>query len=271
MEATRFSWRSHWPLGIRHLAFVISPSVDFSRLDHRPWPLPRGPWAMSMCWHDLLFAHWPIDPAKLRPLVPSGLELDTWDGAAWLGVVLFRMTGVRPRGCPPLRWWSAFSEINLRTYVTADGRPGVWFFSLDATNKWAVRAARWGLHLNYYDAAISVDVQGEEVSYRALRTHRAAPEAEFQARYRPRGEAERLRVGTLEHWFIERYCLYTADAHDVVWRLNIHHDPWTVRSAEAEISANTLARPLGLELPPLPAQLHFAQQLDAVAWLPHRA
>src|SRR5262245_20685303 len=109
---------------------------------HRPWPLPQRPWAMGMHWHDLLFAHWPVKVESLRPLVPSELAIDTFDGQAWLGVVPFRMTAVRPRICPSLPGLSAFLELNVRTYVTAEGKPGVWFFSLDAASRLAVRAAR---------------------------------------------------------------------------------------------------------------------------------
>src|SRR5262245_10075958 len=122
--------------------------------EHRPWPLPGRPWVMAMRWHDLLFAHWPVDPAVLRPLIPASLQIDTYDGQAWIGVVPFRMTGVRPRFVPPLPGLSAFAEINVRTYVTIEQKPGVWFFSLDAANRLAVWAARLSYHLPYCFARI---------------------------------------------------------------------------------------------------------------------
>src|ERR671920_2567916 len=108
-------------------------------------------------WQDLLFMHWPLREDTLRPLIPPGLTLDTFDGSAWLGVVPFRMSGVRPRSLPRVPWLSAFPEINVRTYVTAEGKPGVWFFSLEATSRVAVRVARWAFHLNYLDAQIACD------------------------------------------------------------------------------------------------------------------
>src|SRR5882672_8440647 len=95
---------------------------------HRPWPLPRGPWVMAQAWHDLLFAHWPISVERMRAAVPRGLELDTFDGRAWLGIVPFRMTGVRVRWTPSLPRISAFPELNVRTYVRCGDRPGVLFF-----------------------------------------------------------------------------------------------------------------------------------------------
>ena len=111
--------------------------------------MPSRPWVLAMQWHDLLFMHWPMAPAALRPLVPPPLELDTRDGTAWIGVVPFRMQGVHPHLMPNLPWISAFAELNVRTYVTIGGKPGVWFFSLDAANPLAVRAARLGFRLPY--------------------------------------------------------------------------------------------------------------------------
>src|SRR5437867_2588447 len=99
---------------------------------HRPWPLPREPWVMAQTWHDLLFAHWPVPAVALRPVIPAFLDVDTFEGEAWIGVVPFRMSGVHPRFVPSLPGLSAFPELNVRTYVTDGERPGVWFFSLDA-------------------------------------------------------------------------------------------------------------------------------------------
>ena len=123
---------------------------------HRPWPLPTGPWIMSQSWHDLLFAHWPIDASHLRPLIPAALEIDKFQGEAWIGVVPFRMSGVRLRATPALPTLSAFPELNVRTYVTHGGKPGVWFFSLDAANAIAVSVARAWFHLPYFNARMTL-------------------------------------------------------------------------------------------------------------------
>src|SRR5918992_4461493 len=133
---------------------TFKPETILGRTEHRPYPLPDGTWALGMSWRDLLFMHWPVRADFLRPLVPPALKLDTFDGSAWVGVVPFRMTGVRPRFVPPVPGMSAFPELNVRTYVTPAAtkeKPGVWFFSLDATNPLAVRAARWTYHLPYFD------------------------------------------------------------------------------------------------------------------------
>jgi uncharacterized protein YqjF (DUF2071 family) len=229
---------------------------------------------MRMRWHDLLFMHWPLPAAALRQFVPASLDLDTYDGAAWLGVVPFRMTGVRPRLVPPVPLLSAFPELNVRTYVTAPGgaKPGVWFFSLDATNPLAVRAARIGFDLPYYDARISCrpGPTGEAIRYESTRTHRGAPPAEFAANYRPTGPAYAAAPGSLDYWLTERYCLYTADPRGRAWRCEIAHVPWSLRPAEANVRANTMADQLGLALPRTDPLLHFGGFQDAVAWLPER-
>ena len=119
---------------------------------HRPWPTPRQPWILGMRWHDLLFMHWPVKSEALRPYIPPALAIESFDGTAWIGVVPFRMSAVVPRLIPPVPYLSAFPELNVRTYVSAEGKPGVWFFSLDAGNPIAVEAARDTFHLNYYNA-----------------------------------------------------------------------------------------------------------------------
>lgn len=225
---------------------------------------------MAMRWHDLLFAHWPVRPDALRPYVPAALQLDTFDGRAWLGVVPFRMSGVRPHGLPPLPWLSAFPELNLRTYVTIGGKPGVWFFSLDAANPLAVRAARRVFHLPYYDAQMRCAWHGDVVQYRSLRTHKGMPAGQLVARYRPVGAVFHAEPGSLEAWLTDRFCLYAADrAGARIWRGNIHHARWPLQPAEAEWARNTLAEPLGVALTGAPL-LHFARRLDVVAWLPER-
>ena len=245
---------------------------------HRPWPLPRSAWVMRMTWEDLLFAHWPVPAAALRPLIPLSLEIDMLDGSAWLGVVPFRMTGVRLRGLPPLPGARSFPELNVRTYVSAEGKPGVWFFSLDAASRIAVRAARAWFHLPYFDARMESRRNGEEVAYASRRTHRGASPAEFVARYRPTGDIFRSAHGSLEHFLTERYCLYAGDAAiakpasgERLWRGEIHHAPWPLQPAEAEIIANTMTGPLSLRLPAAPPLLHFARHLNVFAWPPKPA
>jgi uncharacterized protein len=217
-----------------------------------------------MSWHDLAFLHWPVPSDLLQDLLPRGLALDTFDGQAWLGVVPFWMSGVRPRCTPPLYGLATFAELNVRTYVVADDKPGVWFFSLDAASRIAVRGARTLFHLPYFDASMSVAREGEWVRYRSERTHRGAPEGVFVGRYRSLRPA---RGDAIERWLTARYCLYSANRKGRIFRGEIHHQPWPLEDGEAEIERLDLTRLLSTELDSRPALVHFAKRLDVVAWL----
>lgn len=233
---------------------------------HRPWPMPDSPWLMTQSWHDLLFGHWRIDVALLRRLVPESFDIDLFDGQAWLGVVPFRMSNVAPRLVPAVPWISAFPELNVRTYVRVGERTGVYFFSLDAANPLAVAVARTLVYLPYYTASMECTERDGWIHYRSQRTGAAGPPARFAARYRPRGPVRSPVPGTLEHFLTERYCLFTVDKKGHPFTLDIHHRPWPLQSAEAEIESNTMAEASGLQLPDSPPLLHFAKRLDMVGW-----
>lgn len=243
--------------------FVESELINQS--SHRPWPLPSKPWIVAMRWHDLLFLHWPIDPEIIRPLIPRGLEIDTFDGSAWIGVVPFRMTGVRPRYLPRFAGL-AFPEMNVRTYVWSPGRSGVWFFSLDAANRLAVRAARAWYGLPYYDARMNVQLQGGTVHYDSRRIDKKSTGAEFHASYKPTGEVYRSAPGTLDRWLTDRYCLYAVDRRGRLGYAEIHHAPWPLQGSEVELRVNSMTSPLGIKLPDTPPRAHFARRLDVIAW-----
>lgn len=245
------------------------PSSTAERDAHRPWPRPAAPWAMRMRWSELLFAHWPIDAGQVQARLPAGLNVDRFDGAAWLGVVPFVMSGVRARWLPPLPTAGRFCELNLRTYVVGGGKPGVWFFSLDAESSLAVAAARRWFHLPYFKARMSCTAHAERIEYASARTARGAPTAELRASYAGLSEPRVARPGTLEHWLIERYCLYASDGTRV-WRSDIDHPPWRLRDARAAFALNTLARASGFELPAREPLLHLAETQDVVAWAPER-
>ena len=234
---------------------------------HRPWPLPAGPWVMAQTWHDLLFANWPASAAALRRLIPPQLQIDTFEGRAWLAVVPFRMTGVRLRGTPSLPWLSAFPELNVRTYVTFGGKPGVWFFSLDAANPLAVAIARAWFRLPYFRARMSCAEHEGWIHYGSERTHGRAPAALLKGWYRPVGDVFSPQPGTLEHFVTERYCLYTTDARGQIIRGEIHHPPWPLQPAEAEFACNSMSESLGIALTP-PPLLHFARRQHVLVWAP---
>jgi uncharacterized protein len=231
---------------------------------HRPWPIPEGPWLQAQTWCDLLFAHWRIPAQALRPAVPAELPVDVFDGAAWLGVTPFEVVGLRVRGTAPLPGISRFPEVNVRTYVTLDGKPGIYFFSLDADSVLAVLGARRTYRLPYFRAHMSIQrTAGGEVVYRS---RRAGPPAVLEARYRPTGPVFQAEPGTLEYFLTERYCLYAVDERERIHRAEIHHPPWPLQLAEAVIERNTMTAPDGIELPADEPLLHFSARQDVVIW-----
>jgi len=223
---------------------------------------------MQQVWHDLLFAHWPIDAVAMRSHVPTELELDTFAGSAWIGVVPFRMSGVRLRCLPAVPGTAAFPELNVRTYVRVDDRPGVWFFSLDAANALAVAVARAWFHLPYFRARMSCTARDEEVLYDSERVHRGAPGAAWRGTYAPTGPVSHAPRGTLEHWLTERYCLYARSPQGRVRRGEIHHDPWPLQPATASVEVDTMAAAHRIALPDRAPHLLFARRLDVRIWAP---
>jgi len=233
---------------------------------HRPWPIPDTPWLMTQSWNDLLFAHWHVDVAQLRHAVPAVFDLDLFNGEAWLGIVPFRMTNVGIRNVPSMPWLSAFPELNVRTYVRVGERPGVYFFSLDAGRRLAVAAARALLNLPYSYAVMSAERRGERVDYRSARG--SQPYATFQAVYEPIDLPFVATAGSIEYFLTERYCLYHRDRRGRPYRLEIHHRPWALQRARADIKDNTMAAANHLTIGGSPALLHVARRQDVVAWPP---
>lgn len=276
--------------------------------------MPAGSWALAMRWTDLLFMHWPIEPEVLREAVPFDFDLDLYDGKAWVGVVPFRMQSTRPRFCPPIPQKvlpvspSSFPELNVRTYVTVNVKengltqqlPGVLFFSLDAASKSAVRMAKLGFNLPYFDAKMKVQHEPGDsgwTHFQSTRTHYAAPPANFAASYRPKptksvyreGESpteaqppddSRLGVspalptsqpGSFEHFLTERYRMFILGRKGRGVRIGeIAHEPWPLQEAEYDLSACEMTNGLGFELPSTEPVVHYADKLDVVAWLPRR-
>jgi uncharacterized protein len=246
---------------------------------YRPYPVSSGKPLMYQRWHDLLFMHWPVPAHVLRSQMPPDLELDTFDGQAWIAVVPFRMSNIHPRGLFPVPWLSAFPELNVRTYVIKDGKPGVWFFSLDAANPIAVSIARNWFKLPYFNArmycfsksppSVGRQAQGEyneqSIRYSSQRTHHNASGAKFIAEYIPVSGVVPATPGSLEYFLTARYCLYTADKAGNIYRGEIDHEPWPLQLADANVEVNTVAEPLGVKLEGEPL-LHFSRVIDVKVW-----
>lgn len=242
------------------------PDVILSHSTHRPWPVPDTPWLMRQSWVDVLFAHWPVPVEQLRALVPKPLSIDTFDGSAWVGVVPFEVKGARARGLPGVPSATDFLEANVRTYVTIGGKPGVYFFSLDAGSGLAVLGARTFFRLRYFEAEMHCYRTPAGVVYRGRRLDRAS--ADLDCTYAPRGEVSFARPGTLEHFLTERYCLYTINHANEVWRMNIHHPPWPLQPAEAVFRKLGIVHADNIDLPDTPPLLHYAASQHVLIWPP---
>jgi len=230
-----------------------------------------APWLLRMRWLDLLFAHWPLDPDALRAVIPPALELDTFEGRGWLGVVPFTMANVGPRGVPAFPRYGTFPELNVRTYVRHRGEPGVWFLSLDARSWPTVRGARLVFHLPYVHARMRSRRDGDLVRYVSVRDDPAHPRGRFEAAYRPTGPIATAAAGTFDDWATNRMRLFSADKAGRIWRAAIDHPRWPLQPAEGEVDASALVAVHGLRLPEEPPRLLFAERLDVHGWAPRRA
>jgi uncharacterized protein YqjF (DUF2071 family) len=234
---------------------------------HRPWPLPPRPWLLTMDWRDLLFLHWPVAAARLQPHLPAGVEVETFDGEAWLGVVPFRMARTRFRWLPPLPTAHTFPELNVRTYVRAAGRSGVWFFSLDAVSRLAVAGARATFGLPYFAAHMRCERAGERVQFASERRERRAPPATFAAHWQANGPFVRCTPGTLAHFLVERYCLFAWRRGRLVCG-EIAHPPWQLAPATVELATCEMTQLLGHGLDGTPTSALAARPLRVAAFRP---
>lgn len=203
---------------------------------------------MKQTWRTLAFMHWRLDPGVLAGLLPAPFTPDTFDGYAWIGIAPFEITGLRVRGVLPLPGVSRFPELNLRTYTTLDGKPGVYFFSLDAASRLAVWGARRFYRLPYFKAAMTIRRGAGTVHFSSERLA-GAPGASFAARYSPSGPARTSELGSLDYFLTERYCLYTVGRTGRPLRAEIMHPPWLLHPAEATIERNSLAQPWSSSFP----------------------
>lgn len=220
-----------------------------------------------MAWRDLGFLHHRVAVGALGPLLPPGLELETFDGTAWISIVPFRMADVRPRNAPAVLGFSGFAELNVRTYVRHGERPGVFFFSLDATSLPFVLGARVLHGIPYVWSRIQVSRQGE--GFAMVSRRREGVPAGFEASVISTGEAFEAVSGSFEHWVAERYCLY-AHHRGRLWRTEVHHAPWSLREARFEVRGESLLRAAGIEILESAAVAHFSSGTEVIAYPPVR-
>jgi uncharacterized protein len=232
---------------------------------HRAYPPASEPWLLWQQWTRLLFAHWPVPSERLRSLIPSELELDTFNGTAWLGIVPFQME-ITLRGFQKTPIKKCFNEINVRTYVQYSGQhPGVYFLSLDADDLLAVLGARIAYQLPYHKAHIECQTQQSPgIYYKSHRTH--GPAANFEAIYQPVSQPFQSQPGSFEYWLTERYCLYTRGPAGDLCVGEIHHPPWMLQNAQADWHCNTMTSPYGIELPLKDVHLLYADYQEIYTW-----
>lgn len=251
-----------------------NPRIDRLAPGIRPARRP----VMRQEWNHLLFLHWEVPVDRLRPLVPAGLELDLYEGKAYIGLVPFTMRGIRPAGGPTLPILSRFHETNVRTYVHAGGRdPGVWFFSLDAANPIAVAAARAWFFLPYHYARMSLRIDppgpesaAETISYASNRLAPGPLPASLSARCAPKGPASTTEPGTLDHFLVERYVLYSA-RRGRLYRGQVHHAPYSVRAADVLSLQDSLTDASGIRHPDTPPLAHYSRGVEVEVFPLERA
>jgi uncharacterized protein len=223
------------------------PIDEYEKLRRRPVGRP----VMHQSWHDLLFLHFSVEPEVVQRLLPGGLQVDTFpkngEQRAWIGLVPFRMSGIRPHGMPAAPWLSAFPETNVRTYVHQEGRePGVWFFSLDAARWIACQIARATFSLPYYHSVMSVTREADRISYRSRRYNRSSGQPTLGIEARIGESAGTAEPGTLEFFLVERYLLYSLRGGQL-WKGQVHHVPYPLRAAELQTCDQSLVGACGID------------------------
>jgi uncharacterized protein YqjF (DUF2071 family) len=223
------------------------------------------PWLWSQHWLDLLFAHWPVASADLRPHVPAALEVDAYDGTAWVSLVAFRLERIRRRWLPSLGFLTDTLELNLRTYVRYHGEPAIFFLSIHAGRPLLVRLARWATPLNYQPARMSYTRTDGGMLFHS-RCPAGCGELTFTASFAPIGVGREAGAGTIEEWLLERYCLCAQGAQGALFRSVVRHPPWVIRDVKAKVQDNTMGHPFGFDLSRAPQHLHFSPGVQARIW-----
>ena len=230
---------------------------------HLPFPMPDRPFAISQEWRELTFMHWKVDPERLKPHLPDGLEIDLFNGEAYVGVIPFVMKNVRPRGFPSVPGISTFAEFNVRTYVIKDGQAGVFFLTLDAKSLVTCFYAPRAYGLPYRYAKAKVKYEGESLQWRS---RRSSDGAELIGSTSNKGPLQSSDSNTLEHYFFERYCLYT-EHQGCIRRAYVYHQPWSFTEAEVNLESNTLLESYNMGLDALsPDLIHYSQGLLVKTW-----
>jgi uncharacterized protein len=241
----------------------------FKNLPLEKYLTPTAQWVLFMTWRDLLFASWRVPVEAVRPKVPAELELDTFDGSAWVTLVPMRVTDMHWRGIDPIPGMEAFRELNLRTYIKRNDKPGVYFLSIDCPAAFSDWIARHFFGVPYYEADIAAYTDGTSYHFASQRTQKDQPPAALFSRFRPVGEATSPVPGSLASFLVERYCLYFAD-HGEVHRGDIQNQDWKLQDADVDLDVHTVSAAVGLPLGPKPDHVVFVSRTDTLICPPVR-
>jgi uncharacterized protein YqjF (DUF2071 family) len=220
--------------------------------------------SLAMRWRHLLFENWPVDSELLAAHLPERLDVDEYDDTGWLSVVPFANLNIRPAGFPA-GFGLPLPELNLRTYVTCDGEPGVYFFSLDAQGLLSVLGARLFQHLPYYYARTSLNWADGRVQFRSRRLHPGDRPVHYEASYWPTGEPFSSTEDPLAQFLVERYRFYTQASDGSIRYANVDHEPWTLYPAASEVSTNTLFEANGFATPNSEPVSYYSPGLEVTA------
>jgi uncharacterized protein YqjF (DUF2071 family) len=253
----------------RHEGVIMVPEILAPKSICAPSPARTtrpGPWLWSQDWLDLLFAHWPVPVAALRPHIPASLDIETFDGTAWASLVAFRLERIRRRGLTSLGVLTNSLELNFRTYVRHHGESGIYFLSIHASNPLLVGLARLATSLPYQSAQMTYDRQESTLRFASHRPMAERMDRSFALNFRPMDRASRTEPASLDHWLVERYCLFVEGRGGRLLRTLVEHPPWEVQSGQAQVTANTMAKPFALDISETPALVHFSPGVRAQVW-----
>ena len=212
--------------------------IELTETKHRPFPMPKAPWILTQVWNDMLFLHYQYPSSLIRQFVPQDLELDIYEGKAWISIIPFKVTNMRLRGLPLFPYLHSYLELNVRTYVKYNNIPGIYFFSLDADKLLAVLSANIGLGLPYKKAHMSFFQEDNDFFIKSKRIG-SVPSYQFDAHYHRHKMLYEPLPNSLDAWLLERYSMYSIWGSYIV-RGDIHHDQWKVSMVNADIINNTL-------------------------------
>lgn len=230
--------------------------------EHRNYPLPKEPWAAMQDWEHLLFMHWPVYKAFIEPHIPADLELDTFDGDAWISIIPFKVNKMKVRKLPPIPFLYPFLEVNVRTYVKKDGIPGVYFFSMDASKLLAVLGGKIGT-LPYFHANMKLKKRAKKFYFKSKRKN--DEKESLISNYKLIGKSTVHAKGSIDHWLLERYALWSYK-FDTLFRGDIHHKEWKVQPAEVNIDQETVTSFLPNNVYTTQPLVHYARSKRVFIW-----